>query len=79
MARLNIERQKELEPERIKHAIKKLNELGYMTIESDNTKIKFWHKGEPCLFYPYSGWHTGKTIKDGRGLNNLLNQLKVNL
>lgn len=27
-------------------------------------------------FYPYSGWHTGKSINDGRGWNNLYNQIK---
>ena len=33
----------------------------------DNEKVKF---------FPYSGWHTGKSIKDGRGIENLLKQLK---
>lgn len=76
MARLDTERQNELEPKRIEYAVKKLNELGYISLEVDNTKIKFWHKGEPCLLYPYSGWHTGKTIKDGRGIDKLLAQLQ---
>lgn len=76
--RIDKERESELQPKRIEYAAKKLNELGYMSLDIDSTKIVFWHKGEPCLLYPYSGWHTGKTIKDGRGLQNLLNQLKTN-
>lgn len=74
--RLNQDREKDLQPKRIEYAARKLNELGYISLEIDDTKIKFFHKGEPCLLYPYSGWHTGKTIKDGRGLENLLKQLK---
>lgn len=74
--RLNQDREKELQPKRIEYAVKRLNELGYIVMEVDDTKIKFWHKGEVVIFYPYSGWHTGKSIKDGRGLENLLKQLK---
>lgn len=76
--RLDQEREKELQPKRIQYAAKKLNELGYISLDIDNTKIIFWHKGEKCVLYPYSGWHTGKSIKDGRGLQNLLNQIKNN-
>lgn len=74
--RLNQEREKELQPIRIEYAIKFLNELGYTELEVDNTKIIFLHKGEPVTFFPYSGWHSGKSIKDGRGLANLLKQLQ---
>lgn len=44
--------------------------------QSDEVKIVFDYKESPVTFYPYSGWASGKTIKDGRGLENLLNQLK---
>lgn len=74
--RLNKERESELQPKRIEYAAKQLNSIGYISLEIDDTKIKFYHKGEPCTLYPYSGWHTGKTIKDGRGLQNLLKQLQ---
>lgn len=33
-------------------------------------------KGNAVFFYPYSGWATGKNIQDGRGLQNLINQIK---
>ena len=76
MARLNIERKIELEPERMEYAIKKIRECGIVTTLSDKTKIEFLFKGEKVTLYPYSGWHTGKSIKDGTGLQNLLKQLK---
>lgn len=76
MARLNIERQQRLEPSRIEYAVKRIEELGYEIIHRDELMIKFIHKGHPVLFYPYSGWATGKTIQDGRGLKKLLNQLQ---
>ena len=76
MARLNIERQNDLQPKRIQYAKEKLAELGYEIIEENTSQIMFIHKGSRVVFYPYSGWHTGKTIADGRGLDNLLQQLK---
>ncbi len=38
--------------------------------------IEFEYKGHSIKYFPYSEWATGKTIKDGRGLMNLINQLK---
>ena len=76
MARLDVERQQQLEPCRIEYAVKRIEELGYEIIYRDNLMIKFIHKGQPVFFYPYSGWASGKTIQDGRGLSKLLNQLK---
>lgn len=78
MARLDEERQKALEPERIRHAIKKITALGYEITAQDNTSIKFIHNGKTVTFYPYSGWATGASIKDGRGLKHLLSSLKSN-
>lgn len=75
MARLDIERQKKLEPERIKWAKKKIQELGFDITFECETRIEFEFKGETVKLFPYSGWHTGKSIKDGRGIQKLLNQL----
>lgn len=75
MSRLNKERQDELEPKRLEFACEQLDRIGFrLTI--DDKKITFFFKGEKVTLFPYSGWHTGKSIKDGRGLNNLLKQLK---
>lgn len=73
--RLNQERETKLQPERMELAKKKLEELGYEVTFVGQCTITFKFKKEIVHFFPYSGWHTGKTIKDGRGLNNLLKQL----
>jgi len=75
MARLDIDKQNKLEPKRIEHAAHKLISLGY-DVKQTGVVLQFQHNGETIRFYPYSGWHTGKGIKDGRGLKNLINQLK---
>lgn len=59
----------------MEYALKQLVALGFKC-QSDDTKIIFDFKGSPITFYPYSGWASGKTIKDGRGIENLLKQLK---
>lgn len=76
MPRLNIERQQQLEPKRMKFAVEQLTKMGY-TVTHNNTTLEFIFKGETVRFYPYSGWHAGKTIKDGRGWDNLKPQLIV--
>lgn len=76
MARLNIDRQERLEPKRIAYAIQHIKQLGYTITVRDNKKIQFIHKCQIVTFYPYSGWATGKTIQDGRGLDKLLKQLE---
>lgn len=76
MARLDTERQKELEPQRIANAKKSIEALGIeITLETE-TMLCFEFKGSVVRIFPYSGWHTGATITDGRGLKKLLDQLK---
>ncbi len=75
MSRLDQKRQKELEPQRMRFAKDKIEDLGLDVEEQGDTCLKFNYKDEPILFYPYSGWATGKTIEDGRGLHRLLVQL----
>lgn len=76
MARLNIDKQNKLEPVRIDSAIKRIEKLGYVICHRDSNCIQFMFSGKIVTFYPYSGWHTGKTIKDGRGIEKLLKQIK---
>ena len=76
MARLNIETQNKLEPERIKYAKNELTKLGYKIIYETNIYIQFMFNNHKVTLYPYSGWHTGKSINDGRGINKLLDQIK---
>ena len=74
--RLNQERQKELEPKRLQYAKEQIEKLGLVIKEIDNTKIQFEYKGNTITLFPYSGWHSGKGIVAGRGIDKLLKQLK---
>lgn len=76
MARLDQERQAELEPKRMEFAVNVITHLGLTITHRDNTTLRFLFKGHTVTLYPYSGWHTGKSIKDGRGISNLIKQLK---
>lgn len=74
--RLDIERQKELEPKRMEYARNQITALGYEITEGNVTTLKFTFKGSTVTLFPYSGWHTGKTIQDGRGIGKLLKQIR---
>jgi len=76
-SRLNQERQEHLEPQRIQRAVDELRKLGIEPTLVDDTRVCFEWKGSNIQYFPYSGWHTGKTIKDGRGFKNLFDQLKA--
>lgn len=66
-------------PEKVKprydYALRELTKLGYK-VKSICGGLEFIHKGSPVKIYTYKGWFTGKTVKDGRGIANLLKQLK---
>lgn len=73
--RLNAERQAQLEPSRTETAIKALEDLGFEVQILSTTELSFTYKDAIIRYFPYSGWASGKTIKDGRGLKNLLLQV----
>lgn len=75
MGRLDRDRQGRLEPSRMDKAVTELSKLGYWIQYKSDTELRFVHGSEIIKFFPYSGWHTGKSIKDGRGLKKLLAQL----
>lgn len=79
MSRLNIERQNKLEPKRLEYAKEKLNGLGYFITYEDNTRLEFEYKGKTIRFYGYSGWYTGSSVRDGRGITSLIEQLEPNV
>jgi hypothetical protein len=64
------------EPKRIDYAVKQLQKAGKEIHFQDHNTVQFWHNDNLITLYPYTGWHTGKGIKDGRGIANLLKQLK---
>jgi hypothetical protein len=74
--RQDKEREAEFQPKRIEYAIQQLEKLGIHIMYQDNTKIQFQHLGKKVTLFPYSGWHSGTTIKDGRGIELLLIQLR---
>jgi len=76
MARLDKERQERLEPQRMADARESIEAMGYEIFFSDAHVLAFMFNDSVVQYYPYSGWHSGKTIKDGRGLRNLLKQIK---
>jgi hypothetical protein len=73
--RLDKEREQELQPERMSYAKAELEKKGYLITEVGGTELQFIHNGQLVRLFPYSGWHSGKSIKDGRGLKELLKQL----
>jgi len=76
MARLDTDKQKEIEPKRMLYAMERIKALGYEITHETDTWFTFAFKGWPVKMFPYSGWHTGRTIQDGRGLQKLLDQIK---
>lgn len=74
--RLDKDRQKELEPLRINVGKQKLQELGIQVTFEDKTSLHFEYKGHTVRFFPYSGYYSGKSVKSGRGIQNLLKQLR---
>ncbi len=71
-----IKDKKQLEKERIDYAEFMIVEAGYDVLTKTDLELTFNYKDSLIKFFPYTGWATGKTIKDGRGLKNLLKQLK---
>ena len=76
--RLDQEREQTLQPQRIGSCKATLESLGLKIIYEDKTRLDFMFKGSKVQFWPYSGWHSGRSIKDGRGFQKLLKQLKGN-
>lgn len=73
----NRERQQELQPGRVDYARTRLEALGYPVTEVNATTLQFTFRGSPVTLYPYSGWFTGRTVTDGRGIKNLLKQMPM--
>lgn len=74
--RLNQDREKKLEPKRLIHAKKVIAEAGFKIEKQTDKSLTFRFKGREIVFWPYSGWFSGKPVKDGRGLKNLMRQIQ---
>lgn len=73
--RLDQQREKRLQPKRIESTKRELINMGFEVNEVGTTELNFIYKNELVRFFPYSGWHTGKSINDGRGFKKLKSQL----
>jgi len=73
--RLDKEREQALQPGRMEFAKKQIEDLGYDVDQISHAELQFLFKGKVVRFWPYSGYHSGKTITDGRGLHKLLKQI----
>lgn len=69
------QRRKLLEDFRIKNAKKVLKVAGIVYTTPNPSKIQIIYNDEPISFWPYTGWHSGKSITAGRGIKNLIKQL----
>lgn len=69
-----LENERKLEMRR-SHALEQLSKKGFEVAIENPAKLSFQFKGEKVVFWPLTGWASGKSITDGRGLKNLLKQL----
>lgn len=74
--RLNKQREEALQPKRLEYAKQEIKKLKLPISFEDKTTLKFTFEGNTITFFAYSGWFSGKGIQDGRGIDNLLKQLK---
>ena len=72
-----LEHREPIEKDRTEHARRQLEDLGFsVTALPEQKALTFLFNGNAITFYPYKGWFSGKGVTSGRGLKNLLNQLK---
>lgn len=66
-----------IQKERSELATYKLEEAGYdILLQSSDYQLCFMYLGNIIRFFPYKGWATGVGITDGRGIENLLEQIR---
>jgi hypothetical protein len=64
------------EPSRSQYILRELKEKGYDPQEDKENKcIHFLLHGNTITVWPYTGWFSGKGIKDGRGTKKLFRQI----
>ena len=71
--RLDQKREKILTPKRFDYAVEQITSKGYVVHYKDDNRIEFFRKqNKLVVFFPYSGWFSGKGIGHGRGIKNLI-------
>lgn len=74
--RLDQEREERLNPQRMQFCQEKLEAAGFQVTVRGDKQLEFEFKGAIVRFWPYSGWASGRTIKDGRGFDKLMAQVR---
>jgi hypothetical protein len=74
MSHIEIKKTEE-QPKRLEYAYEQIVSRGFEIHYHSDTTLKFYYKGSEISVFPYTGWFSGKGIKDGRGIHNLLKQL----
>lgn len=65
------------EPGRIEYDRAQLEDMGYEVHLSECGKmLYFTHRNATIRLWPYTGWFSGKTVIDDRGVDILLEQLR---
>lgn len=77
--RANQDRERALQPQRMKSCLGSLEKLGLSPRQVDDTEIQFELWGNLCRLWPYSGWWSCKGIGSGRGFENLLRAIESKL
>ena len=73
-----LEHREPIEKDRAEYAKRELERLGYsVTALPEQKALTFLFNDKVITFYPYKGWFSGKGVTPGRGLKNLLSQLKA--
>ena len=70
------EQRQRVEPMRLEHAQRRLQDEGY-TVTTSLKDSKALMVDDYVTFWPFSGWYSGKGIGSGRGLNHLIKSLKA--
>lgn len=75
MRGVSKDRRNKFESSRMKFAMKTLEDIGYETTEVNHQSFTINVDGNTVRVFPYTGWFSGKGIKDGRGIQYLKKQL----
>jgi hypothetical protein len=76
MSVVNPEKRIVLQPQRMAYCVEQVSSLGFEIFDQNENSFCFEYKNQKIQMFPFTGWHTGKSIKDGRGIENLLKQIK---
>lgn len=77
MSSIDPEMKNRLESQRKEYAEKALDKAGIIATFMPKEKcFEFVFNGQKVRHFPYTGWFTGKSVVDGRGIHNLLKQIK---